>query len=58
MHFASGVAASGHGFIEAIDGLIDRATTFSGRESSSDLAAWVDRLHNQHNELTCELHTA
>ena len=39
MHFASGAAASSHGFREAIDGLINRATTFIGRESSSDLAA-------------------
>ena len=39
MHFASGVATSSHGFREAIDGLIDRATAFIGRESSSDLAA-------------------
>ena len=47
MHFASGAAASGHGFREAIDGLIDRTTAFIGRESSSDLAAQVDRLCNQ-----------
>ena len=57
MHFASGVATSGHGFREAIDGLIDRATAFIGRESSSDLAARVDRLHNQCDELTRELRT-
>ena len=54
MHFASGAAASGHGFREVIDGLIDHTTTFSGRESSSDLAAQVDCLHNQCDELTCE----
>ena len=57
MHFASGAAASGHGFREAIDGLIDCATVFIGRESSSDLAAQVDRLRNQRDELTCELCT-
>ena len=54
MHFASGAAASGHGFREAIDGLIDRATAFIGRKSSSDLAARVNRLRNQHDELTGE----
>ena len=58
MHFASGAAASGHGFREAMDGLIDRATAFIGRESSSDMAAWVDRLRNQRDELTHELRTA
>ena len=58
MHFASGAAASGHGFREAMDGLIDRATAFIGRESSSDLAAQVDHLRNQHDELTHELCTA
>ena len=56
MDFASGAATSGHGFREAIDGLIDCATAFSGRESSSDLAAQVDHLSNQCNELTCKLH--
>ena len=49
MHFASGAATSGHGFREAIDGLIDCATTFSGRESSTDLAVQVDRPCNQRN---------
>ena len=57
MHFASGATASGHGFREAIDGLINRATTFIGRESSSDLAARVDHLRNQCDELMHELGT-
>lgn len=58
IHFAYGAAASTSSFMTAVGSLADRAARFSGRESSSDLHAQVDRLRHQRDKLVQDLAAA
>lgn len=57
-HFAYGAAASTSGFMTAVGSPADRAASFSGRGSSSDLHAQVDRFRHQRDKLARDLATA
>jgi hypothetical protein len=55
MPLGGGAVASRNGFRAVVEGLIDHATVFSGRESSNDLIAQVDCLCCQCDDLKHEL---
>ena len=54
-HVGIGAAMSGNGFRSAVDGLVDRATVFCGREPPTGLYTQVDHLHQQHDDLAHDL---
>jgi len=55
LHVGHSAAVSSEAFTSTVDGLIDHASLFGGKDAPSILLAQLNDMCQEHDEITCDL---